>query len=121
MDQTPDRALDAPQDLPQTFERRAFIRYARRFDILWQLLGVERRDLTSGQVFDLSATGVGIVVDRAFPTGKVLVLRLPTATQGWSSHLVRIKHCAAGEDGLFQVGCAFVKPLSLAQLQAHLG
>jgi hypothetical protein len=121
MHETPDSPPAPAEDLPQTFERRAFIRYSRRLDMLWQLLGAEGPDLTSGQVFDLSVTGVGLVVDRPFPLGKVLVLRLPTSTQGWASHLVRVKRCVAVEGGRFQVGCAFVKPLSVIQLGAHLG
>jgi hypothetical protein len=85
------------------------------------MLGVAREDVTSGQVFDLSATGVGIIAEQPFPANRVLVLRLPTTTQGWSSHLVRIKHCAAVGDGVYQVGCAFIKPLSVSQLQSLLG
>ncbi len=108
------------RNLPQTFERRAFIRYSQRFSILWQLLGMEPRDLISAKVFDLSTTGVGLVLDRAFPAGRVLMLRLPTSSQGWSSHLVRVKHCSPRADGSFQIGCSFVKPLSGLQLEAHL-
>jgi hypothetical protein len=119
MQQTPDEQL-APVDLPQTFERRAFIRYARRFEVLWQLLGVAGPDVTSGQVFDLSATGVGIVADRPFPASKSLVLRLQTRQRGWSSHLVRVKHCTAVGKDRFQVGCAFIKPLSVRQLHDYL-
>ena len=48
------------------------------------------------------------------------MLRLPTSTQGWNTHLVRVKHCARLDDGRYQIGCAFVKPLSLGQLQALL-
>src|SRR5271166_3881824 len=107
-------------DLPQTFERRAFIRYARKLDMLWQLLGVARKDLTSAEIFDLSATGVGIRLDRDMPVGRVLVIRMPTMTHGWTSHLVRIRHCERVNTGRFQIGCAFVKPLSIVQLQALL-
>jgi hypothetical protein len=113
-------SLDPSADLPQTFERRAFVRYARRFDMLWQLLGVAPRDLAAAQVIDLSTTGLGIALDRALPTGKTLVVRLPTSTLGWGSHLVRVRYCRP-EGGGFLVGCAFVKPLSCKQLQAHLG
>jgi hypothetical protein len=107
-------------ELPQTFERRAFIRYARRLDMLWQLLGVARKDLTSAEIFDLSVTGVGIRLDRDLPVGRVLVIRMPTTTHGWTSHLVRIRHCERLDTGRFQMGCAFVKPLTIVQLQALL-
>jgi hypothetical protein len=117
----PSDRQSAPTDAqPQTFERRAFIRYPCRFEMLWQLLGMVPQDLISAQVFDLSTTGVGLVLDQAIPSGKTLIIRLPTSTMGWNSHLVRIKHCTPMDDGRFQVGCSFVKPLSAAQLQAHL-
>jgi hypothetical protein len=110
----------AEPDLPQTFERRAFVRYARRLEALWTYLGVVSHDLTNGEVFDLSTTGVGLVLELEFPADTALVLRLPTKTLGWSSHLVRVKRCVEVTPGLFQVGCAFVKPLSGAQFQAML-
>jgi hypothetical protein len=110
----------AESDLPQTFERRAFVRYARRLETLWTYLGVGSDDLANGEVFDLSSTGVGLVLDQNFPADTTLVLRLPTKTLGWSSHLVRVKRCAEVTPGLFQVGCAFVKPLSGTQLQSMI-
>jgi hypothetical protein len=109
-----------PADLPQAFERRAYVRYRRALDTLWQILGRSPSDLTSCRVFDLSATGVGLVLDRAFALETTLVLRIPTATMGWMSHLVRVKRCVEIAADKYEVGCAFVRPLSAAQLQAHL-
>jgi PilZ domain len=111
-------ALDS--DLPQTFERRAFVRYARRLDALWLFLGVSSRDLTSAKLVDLSVTGVGLIVDQAFPVHTSLAIRLPTITQGWSTHLVRVKRCAEVRAGQYEIGCTFVKPLSATQLQGFL-
>src|SRR3954452_16386001 len=100
-------------DAPQTFERRGFIRYPRTLETLWQFLGLPPRDLAGGEVFDLSAAGVGLLVDRPFPEDTTLVLRLPSATLGWVSHLVRVKRCTEVGPNHYQVGCAFVKPLTL--------
>jgi hypothetical protein len=107
-------------ETPQTFERRAFVRYPRRLELFWQFLGVKTPDLATADVFDLSVTGLGLIVPTEFNAGAILLLRLPTATQGWNTHLVRVKHCRRLDDGRFQVGCAFVKPLSVSQLQALL-
>ena len=116
---TPQRsALES--DLPQTFERRAFVRYARRLDALWLFLGVSSRDLTDAKLVDLSVTGVGLVVGQAFPVHTSLAIRLPTVTLGWSTHLVRVKRCVAVSDGQHEIGCTFVKPLSATQLQGFL-
>lgn len=116
----PNPVPPADQPLPQTYERRAYVRYSRTLDTFWQCLGLAPAELTSGQVFDLSATGVGLLLEQEFRIGITLVIRLPTSTRGWSSHLVRVKNCQKMEDGRYQVGCAFVKPLSATQLQGHL-
>ena len=116
---TPQRsALDS--ELPQTFERRAFVRYARRLDSLWLFLGVASRDLADAKLSDLSVTGVGLIVDRAFPVHTSLAIRLPTITQGWSTHLVRVKRCVEVRAGQYEIGCTFVKTLSATQLQGFL-
>jgi hypothetical protein len=116
----PDRPAEPNLALSQTRERRAFIRYARRIDILWQLLGMSPRDLTQAELFDVSANGVGLVCDRPLPVDARLILRLPTATAGWSSHLVRVKRCIQRDDGAFEVGCGFTRPLTASHLQALL-
>ena len=106
--------------MPQPLERRAFVRYSRRLDALWLFLGVSSPDLASAQLVDLSATGVGLVVDRPFPAHASLALRLPTITLGWSTHLVRVQRCVEAGAGQYQIGCTFVKPLSATQLQGFL-
>ena len=111
-------ALDP--DLPQTYERRAFVRYPRRLDALWLFLGVSTRDLTGARLVDLSTTGVGLIVDQPFPFGTSLAIRLPTVTQGWSTHLVRVKRCVEVSAGQYEIGCTFFKSLSAAQLQGFL-
>jgi hypothetical protein len=117
----PDPPEQPRPDLPQTRERRAFVRYPRRFEMLWQLLGLSPRDRTQAAVCDVSATGLGLVCDTPLPVDALVVLRLPSATTGWSSHLVRVKRCTEQPDGTFQVGCRFTKPLSASQLQELLG
>lgn len=117
----PESATAAPElDLPQTFERRAYVRYARRLEGLWQFLGIESPDLTDGTLFDLSVTGVGLVISRPFALGTTLLIRLPSSTLGWITHLGRVRRCSPDGSGRFQVGCQFVKPLSVKQLQAYL-
>ena len=111
-------ALDS--DLPQTFERRAFVRYARRLDALWLFLGVASRDLADAKLSDLSVTGVGLIVGQTFPVHTSLAIRLPTVTRGWSTHLVRVKRSVEVSPGQYEIGCTFVKTLSATQLQGFL-
>jgi hypothetical protein len=101
-------------------ERRAWARYRRRLDMLWQFLGLPADKALPASVLDLSATGVGLLFDHEMAVGALLVVRLPTATEGWASHLVRVKNCRPAEGGQFHVGCAFPKPLRPEQLGALL-
>jgi hypothetical protein len=117
----PDVPPEDSTELPQTHDRRVSVRYARRLEMLWQLLGLSSRDLTQARVFDVSTSGVGLLLDRPLAVNALLVLRLPTRTAGWGSHLVRVKRCTEQADGTFQVGCGFVKPLTPGQLQGLLG
>jgi hypothetical protein len=113
----PDGANPRP---PRGAERRAYVRYPRRLDMLWQFLGIPQKELTSARVQDLSVSGVALVFDCAFEPDTVLLIRLPTATLGWNTHLVRIKHIKEVVPGQFLAGCAFIKPLTGAQLEALL-
>lgn len=100
----------------QVRERRAFIRYPRRLEMLWQFLGVPEREMISAEVLDVSSAGAGLTCDRPFDQGTRLFIRLPTATQGWASHLVEVRHCKQLASGAFQIGCRFLPALKREQL-----
>lgn len=101
-------------------DRRAYVRYRRRLDVVWQILGLSARDTIPGRIIDVSQTGVGLTVDQPFAEEAVLMVRLPSKTRGWSSHLVRVRHCRPLAPGHFKLGCVFLKPLSDDELQLHL-
>ncbi len=111
---------DPPPEQATASERRAWARHRRRLDMLWQLLGLPADEALPATVFDLSASGVGLLFDHEMAVGALLLVRLPTATQGWASHLARVKNCRPAEGGKFHVGCAFPKPLRPEQLGALL-
>src|SRR5262245_27634172 len=96
---------------------RAFVRPAGTLDTVTTQLGLPAPDLNSAQVFDLSSTGVGLVLSCAFQPGAMLLLRLPS-TRGWTSRVVRVLRCTEVTPGVFQVSCSFLKPFSSAQVQA---
>lgn len=106
--------------LPQTAERRAFVRYARRLETLWNCLGLHSEDLAGGKVLDLSASGVGLRLTLAIAPGTSLMLRLQSATRGWASYLVKVRHCQELSPGEYHLGCVFIKPLTAVQLQELL-
>jgi hypothetical protein len=105
---------------PTGAERRLATRHPRTFEILWQNVGHITSERTTGTVEDISQTGVALRVDRPFPLKEILVLRLPTATQGWGTHLVRIMYCQQISEAEYKLGCQFHKPLSEEQLEQHL-
>jgi hypothetical protein len=109
-----------PESLPPSQERRAYVRYPRRLEVLWQFLGYPPEKLTDAHLMDLSKAGVGLVVPQPFKVKTHLILRLPTATHGWSTHLVQVMNCLPWDNGQYKIGCRFVKPLSDEQLEHHL-
>src|SRR5262249_9150799 len=105
---------------PQTFERRGFVRYPRRLEKLWGGLGLRARDLASAALGVFSLSRLGLLTAPAFAISTTLVIRLPPTSVGWSTHLNRVKRCVEVGPSSFQVGCTFVKPLSLAQMKMLL-
>ncbi len=101
-------------------DRRTAARYPSRLEIVWQHMGLPPRDMSKASILNVSTAGVGISTEHELPVGKTAIIRLHTTTQGWSSHLVRIKYCNQTETGEFQVGCEFVRPLNEQQLQTLL-
>ena len=102
---------------PQVAERRAWVRYPpRRLEMLWHLFGMKPPQQRSARIHDISTQGIGLIVDRSFAQGSVLVLRLPGSSLEARPVLVRVKHLQPLTGGEFKVGCTFVVPLSDAQL-----
>jgi hypothetical protein len=111
------RAPRQPGRRTQTAERRAWVRYPpRRLEMLWHLFGMKPPEQRFARIQDISAQGVGLVVDRSFPQGSVLVLRFAGSSLESRPILVRVKHLHPLTGGKFKVGCTFVVPLSEAQL-----
>ena len=106
--------------VPQNEERRAFVRYRRRLDALWQMLGLPPRDMVAGKVTDLSVTGLGLAVDQPFAVDAHLMVRLPSARCGWTTHLLKVHNCTLIAPGTYKLGCSFVRPLTPEQLAIHL-
>jgi hypothetical protein len=102
---------------PQTTERRAWVRYPpRRLEMLWHLFGMKPPDQRAARVQDISKQGVGLILDRSFAHGSVLVLRFPGTSLEARQILVRVKHLQPLGDNQYKAGCTFVVPLSEDQL-----
>src|SRR5579871_5264541 len=98
---------------PQTSERRAWVRYPpRRLEMLWHLFGMKPPEQRSAVIQDVSTQGVGLILDRSFAQGSVLVLRFPGTSLETRPILVRVKHLQQLPNDQFKAGCTFVVPLS---------
>lgn len=111
------RIPNEPTRRAQSAERRAWVRYPpRRLEMLWHLFGMKPPEQRPARIQDVSTQGVGLIVDRSFPKGSVLVLRFPGSSLETRPILVRVKHLQALSKDEFKVGCTFVVPLSEEQL-----
>jgi hypothetical protein len=84
--------------------------------MLWHLFGMKPPEQRPARIQDISSQGVGLIVDRSFAQGSVLVLRFPGSSLEARPILVRVKHLQPLSQGEFKVGCTFVVPLSEEQL-----
>lgn len=113
----PALATSEPSRRPQVAERRAWVRYPpRRLEMLWHLFGMKPTQPRSARIQDISTQGIGLIVDRSFAQGSVLVLRFPDSSLESRPILVRVKHLHPLNAGEFKVGCTFVVPLREEQL-----
>ncbi len=103
----------------QTAERRAWIRFPSRApEVFWQPFGAREVDLWSARVLNLSARGIGLLLDRPVTAGTVLTFKFSKTDLKAKGYLVRVKHVTDLAGGKFKVGATFVVPLSDEQLQA---
>jgi hypothetical protein len=64
------------------------------------------------KILDISAGGVGLLMDRRFELGCFLSVTLPTREESGSRKFtMRIRKCEEETDGKWRVGCAFAHPL----------
>jgi hypothetical protein len=118
MSQVPGQDPEHDDGRLQTAERGAWIRYPRRLQTIWQMFGAHGNDSWAADLHDISRTGIGLVLDRAFPPATVLTVRLQTTTRKTTmTMLARVRHCSALPCGKRLVGCTFVVQLKDEELR----
>jgi hypothetical protein len=118
MNRSPDPGPEHDGHTIQGAERRAWARYPRRLQTLWQLFGSRDTEVWTSYLHDISQTGIGLLLDRAFPASTVLSVRIQTAARKTTrSMLVRVRHCTARPDGPWLVGCTFIVKLRDEELR----
>jgi hypothetical protein len=99
-------------------DRRAWTRFASEKQAVCGPVGQGQRPQCRTEIQDVSAGGVGLLVERYFHRGTVLVLHLrePGRTEP-EAMFVRVTRAESRGDGTWFVGCAFGKPLADDALQ----
>ena len=99
-------------------ERRAAPRQTSSLKVTCYPISSGFTERRQARVRNVSRTGIGLSVDRAWPAGTVLIVELPAEDGGIKAARTRVVHSTAQIGGTFLVGCTFDLPLSDAEVQA---
>ncbi len=92
-------------------DRRICVRYVSRQKGTCRALAAERKWRWTATVRDVSATGIGLLLNRRFEPGTVLRLKLPGRGRR-RIYLVRVTRVVAHSARTWVVGCVFPRKLS---------
>jgi hypothetical protein len=107
------------------FERRAWVRQASELEAFCEPIAGEiasEREMSwSAKVHDISAGGLGLILQRRFEHGTTLILELSGKKEIPDRTLfVTVVHVQAHGRNKWLVGCAFANPLADDELRAFL-
>lgn len=109
----------APVSERRATERRVAVRYPVSHETTCHAVTAPYGALCPGWVRDLSASGIGLVIDRRFPAGTWLTLELDNAELGASvSVSARVVHVIEMPNDTWLHGCAFDRDLNENELRA---
>jgi head-tail adaptor len=102
---------------PDEAEQRFWVRFPRELEASYRVVRITERDMSHAKVVDISASGVGLLVQRPIEAGSLLSIIL-MALKGKSSLkmlacVVRVTERPGGERLL---GCNFIRELSDREL-----
>src|SRR5262249_35407753 len=98
-------------------ERRAAPRHPSSLKIACYPVGTGFADRRQARIRNISLTGIGIVLDRSWPPGTILILELP-GEEAMRTVRARVVHATTQVGGTFLVGCTFLDPMTDAEVQA---
>src|SRR5262249_10804157 len=98
------RTAPAPEAGSQGTERRAAPRLPSNLRISCYPVGSSLGERRQGRLRNVSKTGIGLVVDRCWTPGTVLMLQLPAA-EDLRLVRARVVHATPQPGGCFLVGC----------------
>ena len=102
-------------------ERRALPRRRCADPALLPTLASIGQELKSASIRDISAAGIGFVLDRRIDPGTLVALELHNRKQNfWHLKLLRVVHVTPQGEQCWIIGSAFLKQFSDDELQALL-
>lgn len=105
----------------QTSERRAAVRFASLLEASCQSLASGDDTVCQARVWDISVTGISLVLEEHHPPGTLLTIFLEKAPHQFSAPVdVRVVHVSEHMDDLWFLGCEFLTPLAPDELEALL-
>jgi hypothetical protein len=101
-------------------ERRAAVRYSCQLDSTCHPVP-EGELICTARVVDISATGIGLLIDRPIEPETIMAIQLQKDDLSLSpTLLVEVRHARPRHDGDWLVGCVFGRELSEYELKALL-
>lgn len=108
--------------LPHAAERRQAPRRQPTVGTLCRLTSETGEAVALGLVWNLSTTGVSMLVPRAFEAGAQLEARLVSADAGWSvTRQLRVAHLSRLQTGDYVLGGQFNHALIASEMEPFLG
>jgi c-di-GMP-binding flagellar brake protein YcgR len=103
-------------------DRRDAERHPCTLQPSWHIAGAGLDDATRAAIRDISATGIGFLIQQPVKAGTVLILKLQTQDQRFCRPLpARVMHTTLQTEGDWLIGCRFVRALSAQELRVLLG
>jgi c-di-GMP-binding flagellar brake protein YcgR len=114
-------AFGARRSRPQPSDQRSWERYACNVQAIYQLATDPFAGPCQAQVLNISASGVGLLVDHAIENGTLLSVNLrPTAGGAGKMMLACVVHVGRDGEGQWALGCNFITELTESDLLALL-
>lgn len=109
----------ARRERPETDDGRAWVRFPCSAETsIHQVLGA-RQEQWQASIVNISAGGVGLIVQGEIDLGTLLSVELKTPHSDKPRHvMVRIVHCEPLDDGTCRLGCTFVDELKDEDLRS---
>jgi hypothetical protein len=114
-------ALGARKQKPAPEDNRTWVRFRCDVTATCQLIEDPDRKSWPARVVNISANGIGLLVDQPVPTGSLLSLNLEnTAHHSARTILACVVHSTSRPEHEWALGCNFIRELSESDLKALL-